>query len=66
MSFYKTFTIKDTIAPINDSIRLVSKPTKAVGFSHVFVSASWFSIQLEFNKFLTEFPHLKIFDLGGG
>lgn len=26
MSFYKTFTTKDTIASINDSIRLVSKP----------------------------------------
>ena len=26
MSFYKTFTTKDTIVSINDSIRLVSKP----------------------------------------
>ena len=47
MSFYKTFTIKDTIVSISDSIRLVSKPLyiifcaihptlKGVGFSHSF------------------------------
>ena len=32
MSFYKTFTTKDTIVSINDSIRLVSKPIYIFSF----------------------------------
>ena len=32
MNFYKTFTTKDTIVSINDSIRLVSKPIYIFSF----------------------------------
>ena len=32
MSFYKTFTTKDAIASISDSIRLVSKPIYTFSF----------------------------------
>lgn len=34
MNFYKTFTTKDTIVSINDSIRLVSKPIYIFSFSN--------------------------------
>ena len=40
MSFHKTFTTKDTIVSISDSIRLVSKP--------IFISFNYIAILLKF------------------
>ena len=52
MSFYKTFTTKDAVASISDSIRLVSKPLFIYSLFKFSVSKYAFCLVLSI-------PHLK-------